>query len=77
VAQEVFAQNPSPVVLWVKVRSDGQAEEIKWVRQSDVRAFSLAAARFAMNQMTYTAAERGGQAVDAWVRLALRARPQR
>ncbi|UCF39632.1 MAG: protein kinase [Gemmatimonadota bacterium] len=77
VAQEVFAQNPTPVVLWVKVRSDGQAEEIKWVRQSNVRAFSLAAARFAMGQMTYTAAERGGQAVDAWVRLALRARPQR
>jgi serine/threonine-protein kinase len=77
VAQEVFAQNPSPVVLWVKVRSDGQAEEIKWVRQSNVRAFSLAAARFAMSQMTYTAAERGGQGVDAWVRLALRARPQR
>jgi serine/threonine-protein kinase len=77
VTQEVFAQNPSPVVLWVKVRSDGQAQEVKWVRQSNVRAFSVAAARFAMSQMTYTPAERNGQAVDAWVRLALRARPQR
>jgi hypothetical protein len=77
VTQEVFAQNPTPVVLWVKVRSDGEAQEIKWVRQSSVRAFSLAAARFAMSQMTYSPAVRNGQQVDAWVRLALRARPQR
>ena len=77
VTQEVFAQNPSPVILWVKVRSDGEAQEIKWVRQSSVRTFSLAAARFAMSQMSYTPAERNSQPVDAWVRLALRARPQR
>jgi hypothetical protein len=77
VTQEVFAQNPTPVVLWVKVRSDGEAQEIKWVRQSSVRGFSLAAARFAMSQMTYSPAVRNGQQVDAWVRLALRARPQR
>ncbi len=77
VPQEVFAQNPSPVVLWVKVLADGTAETIKWVRQSSVQQFTVQAARFATRQMTYTPAERNGQAVDAWVRLALRARPQR
>ncbi len=57
--------------------ADGTAETIKWVRQSSVQQFTVQAARFATRQMTYTPAERNGQAVDAWVRLALRARPQR
>jgi hypothetical protein len=46
------------------------------VRQSNVQAFSTSAARFALYQMTYSPAQKGGQAVDGWVRMALRARPQ-
>jgi hypothetical protein len=60
----------------VKVRADSSVGEIKWVRQSNVQAFSTSAARFALYQMTYSPAQKGGQAVDGWVRMALRARPQ-
>ena len=76
VARDLAAQQPRPVVLWVKVNADGSTGEIKWARQSNVQAFSLIAARFAMDQMSYSTARKGGQAVDGWVRLALRARHQ-
>ena len=76
VGQDIAAQQPRPVVLWVKVNADGSAGEIKWARQSNVQAFSLRAARFAIEQMTYSPAQKDGQAVEGWVRLGLRARPQ-
>ncbi|MEE8191323.1 MAG: protein kinase [Gemmatimonadales bacterium] len=76
VRPEIAQQQPTPVRLWVKVRADSSVGEIKWVRQSNVQAFSTSAARFALYQMTYSPAQKGGQAVDGWVRMALRARPQ-
>jgi serine/threonine protein kinase len=76
VEADIAAQQPSPVVLWVKINADGTTGEIKWARQSNVQAFSLRAARFAMERMTYSPAQKGGQPVDGWVRLGLRARPQ-
>jgi serine/threonine-protein kinase len=76
VRPEIAQQQPTPVRLWVKVHADGSVGEIKWVRQSNVRAFSTSAARFALYQMTYSPAQKGGQAVDGWVRMALRARPE-
>jgi len=76
VPPEIAQQQPTQVRLWVKVHADGSSGEIKWVRQSNVQAFTLRAARFAMERMTYSPAQKDGQAVDGWVRLALRARPQ-
>jgi hypothetical protein len=69
-------QDPTPVVLWVKIGTDGAVQEIKWVRQSSVRQFTIQAARYAQNEMTYTAATKDGDPVEGWLRLGLRARRQ-
>ncbi len=63
-----------PVQLWVRVKADGTAERIQWIRTSEPR-FTSAAGRFAM-QMQYTPATKDGNPVDAWFKLTLQGRRQ-
>jgi hypothetical protein len=73
---EGVQQRPDPVVLWVRVRADGTAQTIRWHRQSNVRQFTTAAGRFALEQMTYQPATKDGRPVDAWLRLTIQPRPR-
>ncbi len=63
-----------PVLLWVKVSTDGKAIEVERLRQSRA-AFTIAAMRFA-RRITYTPGRKDGRPVEAWLRMRVVARSQ-
>jgi outer membrane biosynthesis protein TonB len=65
---------PQPSLLWVKVSTDGKTLEIQSLRPSNDPAFERDVRAFA-EQLSWYAASKGGQPVEAWTQMIFRPQP--
>jgi serine/threonine protein kinase len=67
---------PQVVPLLVKVGTDGRPVQVLPGRRARTDRFTLAARLFARDSLLYSPALKGGQPIEAWLRVNVRLRPQ-